>query len=250
MKFQRVDELKKKLDEHRPLDSALAKKLREVYRVEWTYHSNAIEGNTLTLLETKLVLEEGLTVGNGKSLKEHLEAVNHAEAIDYLEEIVSKNEPLTERLIKHIHYLVLKNIDNQNAGQYRKVNVRISGSQHVPPDFLFVPEEMEKLMKWYDENETTLHPIELSAIFHHRFVYIHPFIDGNGRTARLLMNLILMKNGYPPAIIKSKPENRLAYYQCLEEASVNQRLDPFIDLVSKCVEESLKDYLHALGIDH
>lgn len=248
MNFDRVDELKKKLDEHRPLDPALAEKLREVYRVEWTYHSNALEGNTLTLLETKIVLE-GLTVGHGKSLKEHFEAVNHAEAIDYLEAVVSKNEPLTEQLLKHIHYLVIKNIDNQNAGQYRKRNVRISGSQHVPPDFLTVQDEMEKLMKWYDENKSILHPVELAAIFHHRFVYIHPFIDGNGRTGRLLMNFILMQNGYPPAIIKSKPENRLVYYETLEEASVHRRTEPFVKLVAKCVEESLLDYLHALGVE-
>lgn len=246
LKFQQVDNKKKKLDKYRPLEPALAKNLREVYRVEWTYHSNAIEGNTLTLLETKLVLEEGITIGRGKSLKDHFEAVNHAEAIDYLEEVISKSENLTEQLIKHMHYLILKGIDNKNAGQYRQANVRISGSQHEPPDFIFVREQMEDLMKWYDENKSHLHPVELAAIFHHRFVYIHPFIDGNGRTARLLMNLILMQHGFPPAIIKA--EHRLDYYECLEDASVNNRIESFIEFVSKCVEEGLDNYLRALRI--
>lgn len=248
LNFKAIELLKTKLDSYRPLEPALANKLREVYRIEWTYHSNAIEGNTLSLLETKLVVEDGLTVGNGKTVKEHFEAINHADAIDYVEDIVLKNEVLTERTIKQIHYLVLKNIDNTNAGNYRKSNVKISGSEHTPPDFLFVSEEMANLMKWYEEVKQSLHPVELAAIFHHKFVYIHPFVDGNGRTARLLMNLILMQYGYPPAIVKSKPENKLAYYQTLEEASVNQRLDPFVELISKCVEESLTNYLHSLGI--
>lgn len=244
--FEKVDKLKAQLDAKRPLPPEVVKNLREIYRIEWTYNSNAIEGNTLTLLETKMVVEEGLTIG-GKQLREHFEAINHAEAIDFVEELVSKQEPLTEQIIKQIHYIVLKNCDNLNAGKYRSHNVGISGSEHQPPNYLKVPEEMVKLLQWYDKNKHQLHPIELSSLFHFHLVYIHPFSDGNGRTARLLMNLILMQHGYPPAIIKAKPEQRLRYYQTLEEASVNGNTRPFIQLITDCVEESLQRYLEMLG---
>ncbi|UOF89855.1 Fic family protein [Fodinisporobacter ferrooxydans] len=244
--FDKVNQLKEKLDSKRPLPTGMVKNLREVIRIEWTYNSNAIEGNTLSLLETKMVVEEGLTIG-GKRLKEHFEAINHAEAIDFVEELVGKQEPLTERILKQIHYLVLKNIDNENAGKYRGYNVGISGSIHNPVNHVKVPEEMEQLFAWYRENETILHPVELASMFHFKLVFIHPFIDGNGRTARLGMNLILMQHGYPPAIIKAKPEQRIKYYECLEKASVDMELTPFIRLVTDCVEESLQHYLNAIG---
>jgi Fic family protein len=244
--FDKVNQLKERLDSKRPLPPGLVKNLREVIRIEWTYNSNAIEGNTLSLLETKIVVEEGLTIG-GKKLQEHFEAVNHAEAIDFVEELVSKKEPLTERIVKQIHYLVLKNIDNDNAGKYREYNVGISGSTHQPPDHIKVREEMEKLFVWYETNRTILHPVELASMFHFKFVYIHPFTDGNGRTARLVMNMILMQFGYPPAIIKAKPEQRIRYYEVLEMASVHGQTTPFVQLVTDCVEEGLQHYLSALG---
>ncbi|WP_100405217.1 Fic family protein [Bacillus solitudinis] len=243
--FTEVTELKNELDQLRPLPSAAVKNLNEVLRVEWTYNSNAIEGNTLSLIETKVVLEDGLTIG-GKRLKEHFEVINHSEAIDYIEEHVLKDKKLDERTLKNLHYLVLKNIDNENAGNYRNINVRISGSVHEPPNFLQVPQEMSNLLSWYEDNKGDLHPVELAALFHFKFVYIHPFSDGNGRTARLLMNLILMENGYPPAIVKAEHEQRLKYYETLELASVKQIYSPFIELITGCVRDSLNIYLKAV----
>jgi Fic family protein len=147
MNFAKTDHLKKELDDLRPLPSAAVRNLDEVYRVEWTYNSNAIEGNTLTLLETKLVLEERLAIG-GKKLHEHFEVINHSEAINNVQEVVSRKIELTESVIKSIHHIVLKNIDDENAGRYRMINVLISGSQHTPPHFTVVTEKMEKLVRW------------------------------------------------------------------------------------------------------
>ncbi|KXG08349.1 Adenosine monophosphate-protein transferase and cysteine protease IbpA [Anoxybacillus sp. P3H1B] len=143
----------------------------------------------------------------------------------------------------------LKNIDNENAGKYRTHHVGISGSVHHPVHFLNVQEEMNHLFSWYEQNKTALHPVPLAAKLHFRLVYIHPFADGNGRTARLMMNFILMHHGYPPAIIKASPEHRLKYYESLEKASVEGELEPFTELVTKCAEESLTHYLQALGIE-
>lgn len=156
---------------HRPLPSAAVRNLDDVYRIEWTYNSNAIEGNTLTLLETKLVLEEGLTIG-GKKLREHFEVINHSEAINYVQDIVNRNIELTEYVMKSIHQLILRNNDDENAGRYRMINVMISGSQHVPPHFTVVSEKMEQLVQWYHEQKDKLHPVELAAQLHFQFVYI------------------------------------------------------------------------------
>ncbi|MGM0877459.1 MAG: Fic family protein [Bacillota bacterium] len=245
-KFNHITKLKSELDQLRPLPPEAVKNLNEVFRVEWTYNSNAIEGNTLSLIETKVVLEDGLTIG-GKRLKEHFEVINHSEAIDFIDEHVIKNKILDEITIKNIHYLILKNIDNKNAGKYRSINVRISGSKHVPPHFLQIKDEMANLLSWYEGKKNELHPVELAALFHFKFDYIHPFSDGNGRTARLLMNLILMENGYPPAIVKAENEQRMNYYETLETASVNQNVAPFILLISECVEDSLSMYLKAIN---
>ncbi|MGE6369965.1 Fic family protein [Planococcus kocurii] len=243
--FNRVDELKNQLDQHRPLPPAAVKNLRDVYRVEWTYNSNAIEGNTLSLIETKVVMEDGLTIG-GKRLQEHFEVINHAEAISFIEEQVTETEPLDERTLKTIHHLILKNIDDENAGRYRSINVRISGSQHEPPHFLQVANDMQELFAWYQQEKERLHPVELAALFHFKFVYIHPFADGNGRTARLLMNLILMGHGFPPAIVKAEDIQRLTYYEALETASTQGNTQPFVELIAQCVEESLTTYLKAI----
>lgn len=243
--FNRIDVLKKELDQYRPLPAAAVKNLSDVYRVEWTYNSNAIEGNTLSLIETKVVMEDGLTIG-GKRLQEHFEVINHSEAISFIEDQVNRTEPLEERTLKTIHHLILKNIDDENAGTYRSINVRISASQHEPPHFLQVSNEMKELFAWYEQEKDRLHPVELAALFHFKFVYIHPFADGNGRTARLLMNLILMSHGFPPAIVKAENEQRLAYYETLEMASVRNDVQPFIALIAGCVEESLTNYLKAV----
>ncbi|NQX62876.1 Fic family protein [Paenibacillus qinlingensis] len=242
MTFDKIDLLKNELDTLRPLPAAAVRNLEQVYRVEWTYNSNAIEGNTLTLLETKLVLEEGLTIG-GKKLREHFEVVNHSEAIYYVQDVVNRNMELTEYVIKSIHHLVLKNIDDENAGRYRMINVLISGSEHTHPNFSVLSEKMEQLIQWYNKHENILHPVELAAEFHFRFVYIHPFSDGNGRTARLIMNLILMQFGFPPAIVKAENNAWLKYYESLELASMENELKPFVQLITDCVEDSLQKYI-------
>ncbi|MBD2862443.1 Fic family protein [Paenibacillus oceani] len=242
MNVDLLNELKEELDRCRPLPSAAVRNLDEVYRVEWTYNSNAIEGNTLSLLETKLVLEQGLTIG-GKKLREHFEVINHSEAISYVQDIVHRSIELTEHVIKSVHQLVLTNIDDANAGHYRTIHMFISGSQHTPPHYTLVQEQMEQLVQWYEEHKDILHPVNLAAEFHFKFVYIHPFSDGNGRTARLLMNLILMKHGYPPAIVKAASEARLNYYESLEEASKNGNLNPFLELIGDCVKDSLQRYI-------
>lgn len=239
--FAEVDSLKKELDSKRPIPKETLKSLKESINLEWTYNSNGIEGNTLTLRETQVVLE-GITVG-GKSIKEHLEAINHEKAILYLDDLVKDNEPISEWNIKNIHQLILKDIDNENAGRYRKENVTIKGAVHIPPDYLKVPELMEKLILTYNTwNE--YHPIIQAALLHGELVKIHPFTDGNGRTSRLLMNLVLMNSGYNPLIIKK--EDRLKYYEALDKAHMTNDYTDFIKLVTKLEIEVLKKYLELL----
>jgi Fic family protein len=242
--FPEIDLLKVTLDRHRPLDPAIVRNLREDLIVRWTYHSNAIEGNTLTLRETKVALE-GITVG-GKTLREHLEAVNHRDAILLLEDMVSEAEPLTEWMIKSLHRLILKGIDDDNAGRYRTVNVRIAGVQHLPPDQVRVPELMERFSAWYRDEAMALHPVERAARVHSDFVKIHPFVDGNGRTSRLLMNLELMKAGYPAAVLPV--ESRLAYYEALDADHAAGKRESFVGMIAGVVKESFRPYFHALGL--
>ena len=239
--FDEVDSLKKELDSKRPISKETLKSLKETINLEWTYNSNGIEGNTLTLRETQVVLE-GITVG-GKSIKEHLEAINHEKAILYLDDIVKDNEPISEWNIKNIHQLVLKDIDNENAGRYRKENVTIKGATHIPPDYIKLPELMEKLILNYN-TWSKYHPIIRSALLHGELVKIHPFIDGNGRTCRLLMNLDLMNSGYNPVIIKK--EDRLKYYEALDKAHTTSDYTDFIKLVTKLEIEMMKKYLELL----
>lgn len=237
--FKELDEKKQKLDRKRPLPKETLKSLEENFKLEWTYNSNAIEGNTLTLKETKVVLE-GITIG-GKTMREHLEAINHKEAIEFLEELVQYNNELSEIDIKNIHAIVLKGIDNENAGRYRIENVIISGASHIPPDAIIVPESMEKLIYRYDEWKEKYHPIIVAALLHAEFVKIHPFIDGNGRTARLLMNFEVMKNGYPPIIIKN--EERHKYYDALDVGALTGDYTDFVKMVTKQAEEMIDLYL-------
>lgn len=240
--LQIVDREKAKLDSARPLPPHTLASLREALNLAWTYHSNGIEGNTLTLRETKVVLE-GITIG-GKTVKEHLEATNHRDAIQYLEEIVGMAETLSEWQIKSIHALVLKDIDVENAGRYRNENVVISGASTTPPDFLHLHNEMQELIAWY-ETASTLHPVVRAAELHTRFVKAHPFIDGNGRTGRLLQNFELIKAGYPPAVIRK--EDRVAYYDALDEACVTGNYDKITQLVAEAVQRSLAIYLDVLS---
>ncbi len=242
--FDKLDQLKKKLDACRPLAREVVDNLHEDLVLRWTYHSNAIEGNTLSLKETKVVLE-GITVG-GKTLREHFETINHREAILFMEELVKRDELLSEWDIKAIHQLILKNIDDKNAGAYRKINVVISGADHIPPDYMRVGEAMGELIRWYEVKGRALHPVELAARVHVDFVKIHPFVDGNGRTARLLMNLELMKAGFPAVVLPV--ERRLEYYEALDHAHVTESYGPFLKMMGEIVEAGFKPYRHALGI--
>lgn len=241
--FEQIDQKKALLDEKRPLPNYTLKSLREKLLLEWTYHSNAIEGNTLTINETKVVLE-GITVG-GKTMREHLEVINHRDAITYVEGIVKNGEPLSEWQIKNIHRLILKGINDEYAGVYRDQQVFISGAKHVPPAPLLINEQMDKLINWYEQETDHLHPITRGAMLHVIFVGIHPFIDGNGRTSRLLLNLELMKEGFPPIIIKV--ENRLQYYETLDKAHTEKDYGDFIQLVAKEVDDSLDLYLNVIA---
>ncbi len=242
--FETIDSLKNKLDAQRPLPPSVVKNLQEDLILRWTYHSNAIEGNTLTLLETKVVLE-GITVG-GKALREHFEAINHRNAIYYVEDIIKKEEPFSEWQIRNIHQLILKNIDDDNAGRYRQQNVLISGATSTPPDYTLLNDKMAHFVDWYNLESNQLHPIERAAKVHANFVGIHPFIDGNGRTSRLLMNLELMKAGYPPCVITV--ENRLAYYEALDQWMAFGKTEAFNQLVADGVLEGFKPYQVVLGI--
>ncbi len=240
--FKKLDELKLKLDSFRPLDLSIVKNLHEDLVLRWTYHSNAIEGNTLTLKETKVALE-GITIG-GKTLREHFEAINHKDAILFMEDLAQKEERLSEYSIKQIHSLILKNIDDENKGKYRTTNVIISGAEHKPPQSFEVQSQMQEFIKKYNENITKLHPIELASFVHIEFVKIHPFIDGNGRTSRLLMNLELIKAGFPPVVIEL--EDRLEYYKALDIAHTENDYKPFLELMKKVVEKSFEPYFYIL----
>lgn len=242
MKYRNLTDKKKRLDGFRPLPDTLVRNLDDWFRVELTYTSNAIEGNTLTRRETALVVEKGLTVG-GKSLAEHLEATNHAHALDWVkEQIKRKPTDLTEKDILRIHDIILKGLDDANAGHYRSVPVRISGSAVVLPNSRKVPDLMQGFAAWLKRSED-LHPVELAAEAHYRLVTIHPFVDGNGRTARLLMNMILLMNGYPAAIIRKR--DRLAYIGSLEKAQLGGSKDDYLLIIAKAVGRSLDIYLRA-----
>ncbi|MBD0383241.1 Fic family protein [Paenibacillus sp. WST5] len=238
--WEQIERLKAAVDSKRPLQPDLLKIIIQKFREEWTYHSNAIEGNTFTYQETAFFLREGLTV-KGKTLREHLEIVNHAEAIDYLTNILEERD-LTERLIKDFHAILFQGVKDINfaLGEYKKTDnhvLTVSGEIHPYCSYILVPQEMQSLLDWYIASKLTVHPVKVAAILHHRVASIHPFPDGNGRVSRLCMNFILMKNGYPPAVIRN--ENRFEYYQALEAAD-NNDLDPFVQLVANEVKQSLE----------
>lgn len=240
----RIEEKLKELNKLRPLPAAAVKKLKEQFQIEMTYNSNGIEGNSLTLKETFLVINEGITI-KGKPLKDHLEAKNHQEALEYLYELVEKgkNHTVSERFIRNLHQLVTQDIDRKWAGKYRNSNVIIGGADHTPPDAIEVPNKMRELMEWLKGNKKKLHVIELAALLHHKLVYIHPFFDGNGRTSRLAMNLLLMQVGYPLVIILKN--DRKKYYRVLGRADQGDLL-PLIRFISQMVNRSLDIYLKVL----
>lgn len=237
--LSRLNQKKAQLDALRSLPAAAVRRLQEQLMVEWTYHSNAIEGSTLTLRETQLILETGLTIG-GKSLREHFEVLNHREAIGYVEALATGDQPISAFHVRQIHKVVLTQIDDANAGQYRSLPVRIGGARHQPPEAWELPHLMVGWGEWLYGEAAALHPVERAALAHHRLASIHPFIDGNGRTARLVMNLILLRDGFPPTIILR--ENRAQYYRVLAEAD-RGREAPVVNFVGRAVERSLSLYL-------
>lgn len=246
--LEQIEDLKKCLDSFRPLEGVQIEKLNEYFDEVYTYDSTTIEGNTLTLQETALVLNKGITIG-GKTLNEHFEVINHKEAIDYIKEAVSKKIEFNKRLLLDIHSLILKNINPEEAGKYRKLDVFISGSEHKPVTYLQVEPLMEDYFNFYEENKDSLNPVILSAELHNRLVTIHPFIDGNGRTSRLVMNLILLQHGFPITNISSKNELREEYYKSLETSQVNSKHEIFNKFIIKNVKNSLINYLEAISIN-
>ena len=238
-----IDALKAKLDALKKLDNF---KIAQALELEYTFESNKIEGNTLTLRETDLVINEGLTI-SGKSMREHLEVINHQEAIVYIKQLIEQNFPLNEREVLSINNLILRGIKAEEAGKYRKVQVMIKGSSHLPPQPFQVVKEMEDFFIWYESNKKRLHPVILAAELHERLVAIHPFIDGNGRSARLVMNLILLQHGYVIANIKGDYENRIQYYSALEAAQTKNSKEDFLMFIAQIEKESLERYLNIIG---
>ena len=234
-----IDLKKVELESRRPLTAGEVARLNEEFIVEYTYNTNAIEGNTLTLRETDLVLR-GLTI-DGKPLKDHMEAVGHKEAFDFVSELVKDNVPISEGIIKQIHYLVLAD-KREDRGVYRRVPVHIMGAQHEPVQPYLIKPKMEQLL--YDFAASTEHIVTKLARFHIEFEGIHPFIDGNGRTGRLLVNLELMKSGLPPIDIKFT--DRIAYYNAFDEYYVKHNLSLMENLFAGYINARLDMYLDML----
>lgn len=239
--LKRVEEKKAELDARRPLPDAVAARLKDQFDLEWAYHSSGLAGSTLTLHETEVILRQGLTIG-GKTLEEHLEALNHKKAIDLLETLACGNEPLNENHLLQIHGVLLNRIDDAEAGHYRRGAARIRGAEYLPPEAAVVPGLMGDFFAWVDRTAQRLSLVERAATAHYRFMDIHPFTDANARMAGLLMNLILLRASYPPAIIRR--EDRPAYHTTLDQACAGQT-KPFMLLIAEAVERSLDIYLAA-----
>jgi Fic family protein len=240
--LEQINELKAQLDRYRPLDPAFSKMPRENYRVRLTYSSTAIEGNTLTESETQVLLEYGLTV-QGKPLKHHLEAEDHAYAFDYMEQLALGDDPIHQREIRELHTLVCKRADGEIAGRYRTINVMAAGSGHRCPEAILIPKLMTEFDQWLNAS-TDLHPVDFAAEAHYRLVTIHPFTDGNGRLARLLMNLLLIQTGYPLAIIRV--EDRLPYIDSIMAWRAGDDA-PLKRMVRSSVLSSLTELLSLIG---
>ncbi len=231
---------KKRLDTMRPVSREALLALQKSYDVDLTYTSNAIEGNTLTLRETAEVIEHGITVG-GKSLRDHLEAVDHYNAVLWMRELAAKTTPLGENTVRELHRRIVFRSQPEIAGVYSTLPRRIAGSPVVFPNAVKIPGLMKEYGEWLTHVETTS---ETSFDAHYRLVAIHPFADGNGRTARLLMNLLLLREGYPPVTVR--PEDRKMYLHALEQASLQNDMEPFLIFMRQRLDATLGEYLSIL----
>jgi len=240
--FERLYDKLAVLKQSRPLPSIALRKIKEALTIEWTYNSNSIEGNSLTLRETQLVLQEGITI-KGKSLWEHFEVKNHEKAIENLYLLVNEEYTLRSIDILSLHAMVLQMIEDEFAGRIRNGGVRISGANFVPPNASKVSQLLDELIDFVNKNPLGLNDIELATVFHHKLVWIHPFFDGNGRTVRLVMNLLLMRKGFPPAIILKNDRNK--YYEALNRANQGN-YQKLMLLMCQAVERTLNIYLSSL----
>ncbi len=244
--LQKADSYKEKISSARPMAKEELKSLDDYYRVGFTYSSNALEGNTLTISETKIILEDGITVG-GRPLKDCYEAVGHGAAYDFILELARHQDmEITEDIIKKLHRLFYQKVDADQSGQYRTILAFISGTDYVPPSPEEIPQFMKHLVDQIHFSQSTLHPIELAAMAHKRLVDIHPFVDGNGRTARLLMNLILMNAGY--GVVSIPPVLRNDYVDALSASRRLNDMEPFSKLIAECVIEAERDYCRLLKL--
>jgi len=240
--LENLDAKKAIIVKHRPLNKDLVKNLHEWFRIECTYTSNAIEGNTLTSSETAMVVEKGITVG-GKTLREHLEAINHAEAFDYIVSLAqSTKDSITLLDILSLHRLIFRRIDDDNAGKLRSVKIKVSGVDFEFPDPIKVPDHMQDFVTWLHEAQE--HAFIIAADAHLKFISIHPFIDGNGRTARLLMNLLFMQAGFLPALIT--PEDRNTRISSIDIAQKTGNYDDYYACIARSLERSLDIYINQL----
>ncbi len=244
--LQKADSYKQKISSARPLAKEELKSLDDYFRIGFTYSSNALEGNTLTISETKILLEDGITVG-GRPLKDCYEAVGHGAAYDFMLELARQQDMcITEDTIKKLHRLFYQKVDDNQAGQYRSVQVYISGTEYIPPAPDEIPQLMKHLTDQIRSSRGTLHPIELAAMAHKRLVDIHPFIDGNGRTARLLMNFILVNAGY--GVVSIPPILRNDYINALSASRRLNDMEPFFKLIVECVIETERDYCRLIKL--
>lgn len=243
--LEELDCYKSILDKHRPLNKSILQQIEQDLLVKYNQQSNAIEGNSLTIFETRVLLESGITA-NGKPFKDHLDILNHQEAIFYLIDLVKENKPLSESIIKDFHYLLLQKTEHsREAGKYRTIPVVIQGAEHLPPQPYLVSQKMEALIEWNNKQQI-LHPIQRIAELHNRFVGIHPFIDGNGRTGRLIMNFELLKAGYQIAIIKA--EQRANYYQALQFGD-QDNYAMITEVIGNASLSTIKHTLKVIGIE-
>ena len=236
--LQEIDILKTKLDSYQQYDNS---KIIQTLELEFIFESNRIEGNTMTLRETEMVINEGLTI-SGKSMREHLEAINHQEAISFIKDLIHKNNSLNERDLLSLHKLIFRSIMPENAGRYREVQIAATENSSISPQSFMITKEMADYFVWYEINKNKLHPIILAAEMHEKLIAIQPFIDGTEKTSRLLMNLILLQKGYLIANIKGDYETKIQYHQSLEMVQTKNSKEDFILFIAQIEKESLEHY--------